>query len=235
MWSYRSLAVAVIIVLFTIPAMAQETVEENVTRIEVKDGKLYVNGEMVKELENKDARILFSREGDDEFVFFSDDDDVAHRRFAFQSPRFLEELDNEPMLGLVRRDFPNALHEFDMSFNFEPLHENLMVLREGMNAPFIIGSMTNGEIRRLERKSRDIARKLRNSEGEETTELNQELENILNQIFDMKLESQQERIEKMSGELDELRARVQERVSSRAEIINRRFRELRGERDTLDW
>ncbi len=235
LWSFRSLALAAILVLFTIPAMAQETVERKVIHIEVKDGKVYVNGEMVKELENKDARIRFSRDGDDDFVFFSDDGDAAHRRFAFRSPRFLEELGNEPVMGFAGRDFPNAYHEFDVAFDLEPLHENLAILREGMNAPYVVSSTNNKEIMRLERKSRDIARKLRNSEGEEREELNQELENMLNQIFDMKLESLQERIEKMSGELDELRARVQERVSSRAEIINRRLRELRGERNTLDW
>ena len=68
--------------------------------------------------------------------------------------------------------------------------------------------------------------------GELVAEL---LEEVLGQIFDMKLAEQRKRIDKMSGELDDLQQRLQERTSSRERIIERRLRELKGERDTLDW
>ena len=127
------------------------------------------------------------------------------------------------------------MNDFDFSMEMEPLHERLELMRGGAFGSLMVGSGSNGEIRKLERKSHELSRKIRRAEGGENAELNEELEALVNQIFDLKLEARQERIRKISADLDQLREQVQERNASRDQIIQRRLGQLRGERDTLDW
>ncbi|GMQ80732.1 MAG: hypothetical protein BMS9Abin05_0160 [Rhodothermia bacterium] len=231
----RVLGALALLVLLAFPARAQESEEIDVNRIEVKDGKVYVNGEVVKELDNKDLPIRFSKDGDHGFAFFRGDGEGGFGNFAFRSPRLLKSLDNEPFAVWEGDDLRHEMNDFDFSMELEPLHESFEVMTDGTFGSFMIGSGSNGEIRKLERKSRELARKIRRSENGENAELNEELEALVNQIFDLKLEAQQERISKISADLEQLRQQVQERSASRDQIVQRRLSQLRGERDTLDW
>ncbi|MCH8123103.1 MAG: hypothetical protein IH853_08280 [Bacteroidetes bacterium] len=244
----RILGTLALLILFALPAKAQEGKEIDVNRIEVKDGKVYVNGEEVKELENKDLRIHFSKDGDHGLTFFRGDKDGDHGfaffrgdgkggfgNFSIRSPRLLESFDNEPFFVWEDNDFRHAINDFDFSMQMAPLHESIELMRDGAFGSFMIGSGSNGEIRKLERKSRELARKIRHAEDSEKAELNEELEALVNQIFELKLETHQERIRKISADLDQLREQVQDRIASREQVIQRRLSQLRGERDALDW
>jgi DNA polymerase II small subunit/DNA polymerase delta subunit B len=101
--------------------------------------------------------------------------------------------------------------------------------------PYVALFESNEEIRRLETRSRELAAQVRRADASEKAELTRELTAVLNEIFDLKLQSQQERVERISGELEELRSRIQERSNARSQIIERRVRELTGERDALAW
>ena len=231
----RILGTLALLVLFAFPAKAQEGKEIDVNRIEVKDGKVYVNGEEVKELENKDWRIHFSSDRDHGLAFFRGDGEGGFGNFSIRSPRLLESFDNEPFFVWEDNDFRHAKNDFDFSMQMAPFHESMEMIRDGAFGSFMIGSGSNGEIRKLERKSRELARKIRRAEDGEKAELNEELEALVNQIFELKLETHQERIRKISADLDKLREQVQDRIASRDQVIQRRLSQLRGERDALDW
>ena len=231
---FRKLGVAFILAMLVLPAMAQETVKEKVNIIEVKDGKVFVNGEMIKELDDKNARVQFSRNGENNYVFFSDDDENGLRNYRLRSPGFIELKDQMGNVEFFGDEHENAFAMYNTQRSLEPLHE-LSMLREGSFEPFMAAFGQSSETRKLEMKSEEIARQLRRADGEDMDALNSELEELLNKIFDMKLTEQRDRMEKLAGEMDELRDRVQERSNSRSQIIERRLRQLKGDRDTLDW
>lgn len=118
-------------------------------------------------------------------------------------------------------------HEFE--FDTEGLSNRLMHLGE----PFaFFGS--SPEIMKKEQESRSLARRVRNAEGNERAELERELDALLSEIFEAKLESRRERITELQEKLDEQQSALQERLGRRAEIIERRKAELLGE-DSYDW
>lgn len=91
------------------------------------------------------------------------------------------------------------------------------------------------EVARLERESRELAREARRAEGQERSELEAQLREKLNEIFDKKLEVRRERIERLHERLEEERSNLQERTEARDEMIDRRHRSLLGESDALEW
>jgi hypothetical protein len=91
------------------------------------------------------------------------------------------------------------------------------------------------EVRKLERKSRDLARDVRKAEGADKEQLEQELDDVLKEIFDRKQELRKERIEKLEERLEKSRQRYETRMSERERIIENRKNELLGEPDYLEW
>lgn len=121
--------------------------------------------------------------------------------------------DDEKVFSM-RRPAPLFLDEdFDFDFDFE---------------------FANSDIVKMETETRKLAREIMNAEGAEKRQLEEELSNKLNEIFDMKLESRKKRIKKLQKRLEKQQADLREREESRADIIDRRRDELLGD-DRLEW
>ena len=234
----RNLFILALLAMVTLPALAQvvqekEARDESINRIEVRDGKVYVNGEVVKDLENKDARVVFSRDGDRDLFFFSDDDGTGVHGLALGDRSFSLSPEAHGLRSWVGGDESDALLE---RYNVEaPLANRFAFFSDGRYEPFAEAFGSNAEIQKLDLRSRELARRLGQADGQQREELNRELTDLLSEIFDKKLADQRERIDRMSNELDELRQKVQERSNAREQIIERRLRQLKGERDVLDW
>ena len=69
----------------------------------------------------------------------------------------------------------------------------------------------------------------------DTADFEAKLDDLLNKIFDMKMDNQKTQVDKMSTELSKLRERIKERSGAREDVIRSRKRELLGQRDAYDW
>jgi hypothetical protein len=86
-----------------------------------------------------------------------------------------------------------------------------------------------------ERESRALARRAREADGTERARLEGELRDALERTFDLRQQARRDRAERLQEEAAEIREETSEREAARREIIERRQRELLGERDALDW
>lgn len=93
----------------------------------------------------------------------------------------------------------------------------------------------DGELRRLEREARDLAREARQAEDAEKTSIEEDLDRKLNEIFDYKMERQKESIAKAEDRVAEMKERRSKRESAREEIIRNRKDELLGRDRYLEW
>lgn len=94
-----------------------------------------------------------------------------------------------------------------------------------------------GSIHRFSEKelqSRRLAEKINRAEGD-TSELEAELDALLEEIFDEKLDAQRERLDRMKEEIAQLEERISARSEARSEIIRKRKSELLGHRDVYAW
>ena len=91
------------------------------------------------------------------------------------------------------------------------------------------------KIAELERESRELARRAREAEGTGRSELEDELRQKLEEIFDAKMELRRERIERFEERLRAERESYQRRDDARESMIERRLRDLMGEDDALEW
>ena len=73
------------------------------------------------------------------------------------------------------------------------------------------------------------------SEVDEIHKLKTQLRKELEMAFEKKLEIQKYEIQVLEQEVNELKGFLQKRISSKPQIIERRFKELIGEYDHLDW
>ncbi len=91
------------------------------------------------------------------------------------------------------------------------------------------------EIMKMEMESQRLARSARRADGDERAQLEQELQEKLNEIFDRKQELRKNRIEELRESLNKALDQQNERDQSRNEIIDRRLRELLGQHNKYDW
>ncbi|MEQ9105554.1 MAG: hypothetical protein RIE53_12760 [Rhodothermales bacterium] len=94
-----------------------------------------------------------------------------------------------------------------------------------------------GQLHRFSEKemqSRRLAERIRQADGD-TAELEAELDDLLEDIFNGKLEAQRQRVEEMKEEIARLEERIATRSEARDEIIRKRKSELLGHRDVYDW
>lgn len=91
------------------------------------------------------------------------------------------------------------------------------------------------EVRKMEREARDLARRARTTEGAERAELERELDTKLNEIFDRKLEHQNESVKKAEERVERLKEQTAMRESARDDIIRNRKEELLGKERYLEW
>ncbi len=91
------------------------------------------------------------------------------------------------------------------------------------------------ELMKMEMESQRLARRARRADGDERAQLEQELQEKLNEIFDRKQELRENRIEQLRESLNKALDQQNERDQSRNEIIDRRLRELLGQHNKYDW
>ena len=79
----RYLLTLLVLIAFTLPLQAQNVVENESkqTIIEIKDGKVYLNGEEVAELDDPDSSVLFKRE----------DKEIIEKMIAGRIKKFMSE------------------------------------------------------------------------------------------------------------------------------------------------
>ena len=93
----------------------------------------------------------------------------------------------------------------------------------------------DSELRRLEQEARTLARKARESSDNEKAELEKELDQKLNEIFNYKLRREEEAIERAENRVAKLKERHTRRESARDEIIESRKDEMLGRNRYLEW
>ena len=91
------------------------------------------------------------------------------------------------------------------------------------------------EIMKLEREAMELAQQARRASGDERVQLEADLDAQLDAIFERKMELRQAEIDALEQRLAEERAAYQKRTAERDRMIERRKKELLGERDALDW
>ncbi|MFT5142233.1 MAG: hypothetical protein ACI80V_001448 [Rhodothermales bacterium] len=240
--------------LSVLPASAQES-NERAIRIEIKDGKVLVNG-LAVDAEASDRLIIKKDDGKEVTVsigdgehtlWIGDDDGELHE------PRHLRELlelrgdgvgnvffsdgDDDHQFRVRSGDGNAFVWESDGAKPYQELLEGRRAgAREALRmGPMGFPGMDNREVMEMERKINELARRTRRTEGDKRTKLEGELDDLLAETFDLKHEAARAEASKLEEHLAEMRTRVSERQSSRAAIIARHKKQLMGERDTLDW
>lgn len=223
------------------------------TVIEIKDGKVFMNGEEIAELEDSDTPVLFKRSGEElKSLWFAEEGPFAGRSgFALRSDDGEEfRVRNMPRAyGFVSGDGDRARYfgdrnlegVFEMREQFG--HESAKAMMERMaemelRAPTmgLYGNMItmNEEAREAEMRSRELAREIRLGDGD-TDELEAELDEILGRVFDEKEAAQQERVDQLRQKLTELEERLAQRRDDRQDIIAKRKDQLLGRNSRYDW
>lgn len=246
------LPTALLLCLLASPALAQNrrlapdrddtmTVRDKKVTIEMKDGKVTVNGQPV---DPEEDRFIVRVDPDgEEFIVFMDEGGPFRYRFG---PRAFSWDDDDTPGDVLRRfrlenpHFNMTIPRFEMELARPYMAPSVDLFRWDGDGPgrqrFFLRSLEdNVEIARMEREAWELARKARRAEGDEKTRLEQELRSKLDQIFDQKLQLQQQRLEELEGDMQEQRSNLEERRRSRDQIIQKRQRELLGEEDAYEW
>lgn len=155
-------------------------------------------------------------------LFFrdSDDDELEFDRMFDRSRPFMRELRSLPnrfaRLGDDFEVFSTDLAATDFPLTFDR-------------------SAFDKEVRELDREARRLAREIRRAEPADKERLEAELDELLAKTFTRKQELRQEQVDRLEEQLREARERMNERKTNSKEIIERRKRELLGERSVYDW
>jgi len=236
-------------------ASAQETREEKTVTekrvvVEVRDGKVFVNG---KESEiGEEGQVILRKGDDDEMIVIVRKDgplwvgaphvaararveaerarDLARSMARFRTPdgdveHFYMQFD--PQLP----DFEEFEVDIDVENELAKAFENVQWMRgDGLRL-----RRQSEELRELESQIRERARELRRAEEADRAAEEARLDELLQKAFEMKLQEEQKQVEELQQRLSELQHRLQERQTNRREIIDRRRKDLLGRRDNLDW
>jgi hypothetical protein len=177
---------------------------------------------------------------DDDTVIFMESDDEGEPRIFRHRVRVPEWVDEEGAhFEIDRLRVPRGI--FELHGDAADAAEHAMRLRT--MAPFISAEdfdfdfdfeHGNPEIMKQEVEARKLSNQILEAEGAERRDLEQQLEDKLNKIFDMKLETRKKQVEKLQKRLEKQQAELRERENSRSDIVQRRKEELLGD-DKLDW
>ena len=221
--------------LAALPAIAQDE-DDSDRRVEIRieDGRIWVNGEEVPEgtalQEYLDERgfgdITVTTDGGDNRTIVVTHDDHARPNVYFDRKSI-----RRPDDVVVAR--PNFMYNFDGAFDTLKDLDLAVDLHDGFGG--IMLGATSPEMAEKERESRDLARRAREATGSERAQLERELEALLSDIFEMKLEVRRERVERLQDRLVEQQEALAERENDRAEIVERRKAELLGQNSRYDW
>lgn len=87
----------------------------------------------------------------------------------------------------------------------------------------------------LEQRSMQLAHRYRMSRDEARDDLKKELEEVVNKHFDVRQQRRELQIKRMEESLEKLRGTIKKRADAREEIVDKRLRELMGERSELEF
>lgn len=231
---------AALIGVATLPsAFAQD---RSAVHIELRDGKAYVNGKLI-ESEGNDRVTVEADGGKTVIVHFDDDGRAVWAGNAGESERpgvFAFSLgDNEFKFD---KDLPDRLRELRLHgdgpgnaffLNGDAFDSDMALLRE--RGPQFFGRRADPKMMAMERDINQKVRELRRADEADKARLEAELDALLENAFEAKLQVQREEAERLEERLTELRDLLDERAAAREDIIARRKSELLGRRDVLDW
>lgn len=190
--------------------------EDTPLRLRVEDRDVVIAPEGSPSIER---RFRFRREGGPEaFAFHLDPDDLPGVEGL--APHFRFHADS--LMGSLRR-FHVAPGEFDVELSGMAL---------GMRG---VSPELRRQIAEAERESRELAARARQAEGAEADRLRQDLRATLERAFDLRMQARRERLERLHADAAQLAEDLEQRQATRREMIERRERQLLGERDGLDW
>lgn len=214
--------------------------------IKIVDGKIFLDGKEIGEIDDADRPLKVIREGDGDeeiimlkgmrdhagFAFFSDDDarhefeiSLEHMGDAHKSFEVLRKMKEGQMAHMEARLAPMRGRAF--RFSTGNGGGNLFFTSE-------LDMHFGGESMRMEMKSKELAMKIRHEEGD-TSELEAQLDELLSDIFEAKQESMQNRIDKLRHQLGDLEQKLTDRNGDTSEILARRKNELLGKSSKYDW
>lgn len=87
----------------------------------------------------------------------------------------------------------------------------------------------------LERQSFVLARRVREASGVEKEQIRKQLAEVVEEHFSTRQELRKHQIDRMTAELNRLKEQVESRNAAKAEILQRRLRELTGEQGELGF
>lgn len=90
------------------------------------------------------------------------------------------------------------------------------------------------KMRELERKCNELVAEIRKG-GHGKDELRKQLSDVLSQLFDLREEQRAKELADLKRRVEELEKILQKRKESRASIIERRLKEMLGEKSDEDW
>lgn len=185
---------------------------EKEVKVEIKDGRIFVNGEEVSKEELEEM--------EDINVFWTDRDDME-KEHVF---RLRSDLEGKKMMELHSQMAPMMERARDLT------SRNKAFAVFGDASPAFFG----GETMKMDMASRELAMKIRTMDGD-TAELEAELDKMLDDIFAEKQAGYMEQVDALREKLATLEQKVHERESNKAEIVDRRKKELLGKANKWDW
>ena len=208
------------------PAAAQEDVEADT---------IYVTGDKTLVIVGDDGkRIIVRSAGDIDWPEIITGDHISPHVFELNPGRW-----RAPRVEFRGRHFDDEDDENNFVFYNDLLGRVDGLLADGIGDDFTVrlgdSMKERSEIRKMEAESHQLARRARRADGDERAQLEQELEEKLNEIFDRKQALREKRVEKLREEMDKALDEQNDREQNRNEIITRRLRELLGQRDRYDW
>ncbi len=178
---------------------------------------------------DEDGKVIVHHDENDNLdgsdVFFVDPDEIARkvRFFSSRQPEF-EFFDRTKFAELAPK-----LDELRERFEFAP---NGPMVFDFWNGEFVEERV---EIDKMEKEVRTLARQARRAEAAEKAELEAEIREKLQTLFERKAALEEKEAERLQERLQEKRERLEERRRARDEIVDRRLRELLGEETIYDW
>ncbi len=155
----------------------------------------------------------------------------------------------EELLEFVRDEFPLGTENLLKSILDEDPYEAIEQLEYWVEIkeeyydlrryrPSLAGTFL--EFHKLEAQSLLLAQEIRILRANQANTSNiarieQQLRDVLEKSFDLKLQFQNEELVDLERELSELRSLIEKRTSAKDTIIDRRYEELTGDTEYLEW
>ena len=208
---YTTLALVLAGALTAMPASAQDEQAEDTVFVELTTKTLVIVGE------DGDRIRIRTEEGDEGAV-----------------TTWIEEGEDG---RIVRRRLQNVIrpHESLAIVEKQMVAEELLESLRGSTGRLALELGSSSELAKKEAAARSLAMKIRLADGDEKEALTAELREALDEIFALKQESRQEKIQELREKLDEAQQELAERAELEEEIIERRLNELLGSRSKYDW